>query len=583
MRLKLNCPICNKPLDLTSSAKIGDTTINTYKCGHTFVGIETEQSHGELDFTSCDGRKSAFEYQQEDIEKILKTNLNVLDANPMGLGKTIEAIVAARESGKQKILVLVKSSTQYQWIAELKEWYSPALLSSYLIKGSNCWIPPNFNVYVLSMDTLSRLLRSPEGSKQMKDLNFDLVIVDECHSFKDPSSKRSQALVAFLQDISQTDITKDIDISCPMCRERWTEQTTIRINLRGSNSNVAARHYTNCKNCGSRVSVAADHMTLEEGHTTKGLILLSGTPIKNRADEYFVPLNLLRPDVFYSQKSFRSRWLVKDPDGKYRRISPYMIDEFRRVTEPFVIRRERKDVMTLPPFLRSVEYIQPEDENFKKAYNAELDRLEADVERHGTGFSTIEPHMATLRRICGMAKCDAVMEKVTNFLETTEDDKIAIGIWHTAVRDNLYYQLEQAGWKPLKLSGEDSPEQKERTKQRWLNDQSHRVAIINMISGGVGLNLQLPQCQNAIGQEPQWSAADEEQFECRFYGRGAAETQPKSFLIEYMIALNTIDNWVYAIKEEKRQICGETLDGWDLRSDPDGLKQLVERTLAKRL
>ena len=39
-----------------------------------------------------------------------------------------------------------------------------------------------------------------------------------------------------------------------------------------------------------------------------GKILLTGTPILNRADEYFIPLNLVAPKVFPSLDHFRKAW-----------------------------------------------------------------------------------------------------------------------------------------------------------------------------------------------------------------------------------------------------------------------------------
>lgn len=585
MRLRTACPVCSKPLDLKSECKILDSVLREYKCGHSFLESAADTSHAELDLTSCTGTKQAFDFQKDGIEFVFKTDFNCLIADPMGLGKTIQSLLAARNAKDRfkHILVLVKSATQYQWFYESKEWYDAGLWSTYLIKGSKNFIPPGFNIYILSMDTLSRLTKSKDGTASLKALDIDLVIVDECHSFKNPDSARSQALVAFLQDISQADVTREIDISCPMCRAKWTESTTIKINLRQNQSNITSRHYTNCKQCGSRVVVGADHTSLNDTQRKKGLILLSGTPIKNRADEYFIPLNLLKPEVFTSQARFRSRWLVKDFNGKYNRISPYMIDEFRELTSNFIIRREKNEVLSLPPFRRTFQYIQSEDENFKKAYNKALQELERAVESDGCGWMNVEPHLITLRRIIGMAKCDAAIEHVEEFIETTEDEKIAIGIHHEAVRDRLFYEFQTRGYNPLKLSGEDSAERKSQIQNLWLTDSSRRVAVINMLAGGVGLNLQLPQCQTAIGLERQWNAADEEQFEARFFGRGAVETMPKNFLIEYIIASGTYDQWFTDLVESKRQICGETLDGWNLKSDSDSLKDLVHQTLQGRL
>ena len=50
-----------------------------------------------------------------------------------------------------------------------------------------------------------------------------------------------------------------------------------------------------------------------------------------------------------------------------------------------------------------------------------------------------------------------------------------------------------------------------------------------------------------------------------------------------MIAKGTIDEYFSNLVEPKRQICGETLDGWDFASDRNALRDLVEETVSHRL
>ena len=183
----------------------------------------------------------------------------------------------------------------------------------------------------------------------------------------------------------------------------------------------------------------------------------------------------------------------------------------------------------------------------------------------------------TLRRITGMAKVSFATEYVDVFLDTTEGEKIAIGVHHEAVRDNLYYAFKERGFNPLKLSGEDTAERKEWVRKEFCERPERRVLIVNILAGGVGLNLQA--CNNVLVLERQWNAADEEQFEGRFNRQG----QKLPVLAEYMLAEGTIDEYFSAMVEKKRMICGETLDGWDFTSDKNALRDLVEQTVAKKL
>jgi SNF2 family DNA or RNA helicase len=124
----------------------------------------------------------------------------------------------------------------------------------------------------------------------------------------------------------------------------------------------------------------------------------------------------------------------------------------------------------------------------------------------------------------------------------------------------------------LKLSGEDSAIKKQQIVEAF-GKLENRVLIVNMLAGGVGLNLQC--CANTLVLERQWSAADEEQFESRFHRNG----QKKAVVAEYMGATGTIDQWFHELVEEKRQIFGETIQGWELISDRTSLKDLAIKTV----
>jgi SNF2 family DNA or RNA helicase len=507
----------------------------------------------------------------------------------MGLGKTIQVLLAAREAKFpdgtprfRSILVLVKAATTYQWYGETKEWLDPALWSAFIIQGTKGFIPPGFRVYILSMDTMSRFMKTPAGAATLKNLNVDLVIVDECHSFKNSDSARSQALVAFLQDISISELDRTLHLGCAACEYQWDKPIRIKINLRTNRGKLTHLERGECPKCGAQFALQTEHeLTVED--RTKGLVMLSGTPIKNRAEEYFIPLNLMRPDIFTGLDSFRRRWLTQDDNGKWSRIAQHRIEVFKETTKDFIIRREKNAVLSLPPFRRAFEKVPLEDENFKKAYEAAIETLrkrvdELNAQGKEMSFFEVQENLMTLRRIVGLAKVPFALEYVEEFLESVEDEKIIVGIHHLSVRDNLYFGLKQKGIKCLKLSGEDSAEHKNQIVQQFNSDPEYRVLICNMLAGGVGLNLQV--ANNMLTLERQWNAADEEQFEGRVNRYG----QTRPVLNTYMVAAGIpTEDYFTTMIEVKRQTCGETLDGWSFTQDRDAVRDLVYKSLNTKL
>lgn len=309
-------------------------------------------------------------------------------------------------------------------------------------------------------------------------------------------------------------------------------------------------------------------------------LFLSGTPIKNRASEYFTILNLLDPVRFHSYTAFCKNWLVPNEKGVYTRIDPYMIDKFHELTSSYIIRREKIDVLkNLPPITRDYQYMVIDDPMMKDIYNNELDLFQNFQRTAGKINSTVLlGWLAKMRAITGQAKVPWAIEYTNDFLDNTEDS-LALGIHHHSVRDTLYLTFKTKGIEPLKISGEENVYAKDRA-QRKFNDGENRLLIINILAGGVGLNLQ-KHCSDFVVLERQWNSADEEQFEARFHRDG----QKSHVNGVYPIASGTIDEWFHDGVARKRQICGETMNDkhYDIETDEDFLRELTEKTLANRL
>lgn len=571
-KLTSKCPYCLKDLELVSSTPFGTQFYNIYKCGHAFVAESSVITKaGSYEFKSLNEKKEAFDYQKEGIDFIFKAGFNVLISDQMGLGKTIQSILALRNAYDKfkSCLIVVKSSTIWQWMEEYKEWCDASPLGLFMIQNSKSFIPPSFHTYLISMDALAR-----EGMiDKLIALGIDLCIVDEMHSFKNPSSKRSQALMQFFKQINSVELVHDIPLVCGICKHSWTET----VKVMNEDLKTFTTHNTFCPDCNAQVWGRTFKERIDVPEKKCKTILLSGTPIVNRADEYFVPLNILAPDIFSSLDRFRKNWLEQDHKGKWTRVKSWKIEEFREVISKFVIRRERKDVLKdLPAFQRVYTTIGMDNEELKKMYNKEIQKLlDKDAENGTLTYQDISENIASMRRITALAKVDFVVDQVMAFLDSTEDEKITLGIHHRDVRLTLMEVLKK--FEPLSLSGEDSPE-----KKNWIVHEfqkpHRRVLIANTLAGGVGLNLQF--CNNAMVLERQWSSAYEEQFEGRFNRPG--QTRPVS--CDYILIKGTIDEYFHNLVEEKRAIFGETVENnWSPISISDSARKFIDWSAANKL
>lgn len=310
-------------------------------------------------------------------------------------------------------------------------------------------------------------------------------------------------------------------------------------------------------------------------------IMLSGTPIMNKASEYFTALNLLSPIHFPNRTRFCREWLVPNEKGIYTRLNPYRIDRFHELTSKWILRREKEDVLKdLPSFRRTTQWIYIDDPDVKESYNRELSLFD-NFMNSASRINAIEilGWLAKFRRIVGNAKIPMTQSYISQFLEQNETEKLYVGIHHETVRETLYEELKLAGFNPLQLSGKDSAADKFNLV-RQFHSPDHRIMIANILAGGTGLDGIQECCNNAMVMERQWNSAIEEQFEARVHRNG----QLKPVTCDYMNAYGTIDQFLDEKVEEKRQILGETLiNGWNLEGDIEGLRSISEKVIANRL
>jgi len=619
-KLTYHCPLCQKELILVEEIQLGTEKLNRYKCGHLFAKglhkIETES----LDFNAVDGSgKTCRDYQKTGVQFIVESDYNCIIGDQMRLGKTPQALTALKNGYKERTpcLILVRSANLWQWIREYKVWVDTLPNGIFPILGTAAWIPPGFSSYIISMDTFSR----PKMIEQLKRIPFKLIIADEAHSFKNTDSIRSQALTDFVTFLNTGEEFLVVDFTCTRCATEWVETGKRKYDKRFGNTVISKE--ANCPKCGNYcyvqqheskkkrapeateklnalIALSQDQSTTEHEralaltHVKRikaeskipldkpcGLILLTGTAIKNRAEEYFVPLNLVNPEKFSSLEQFRRTWLEQDTRGRWVRVKNYMMDSFKETIKPYVLRREKEDVYKdLPPLNRTFTVIEPDKGIYAKIYNDMLDKMDAKlVEKANPTYWDFADDLMELRRICGLMKLSWLADYLEVSLLDSENQRFAVGIHHKAVRDVLYNKL--GGHENcLKLSGEDSAWQKDQI-MRGFESSKQRVLIINMLAGGVGMDFHY--CNNVLILERQWSSADEEQFEFRFYNPDLS-IKSESTNIEYIIAKGTQDEWWHDMVETKRQIFGETIaTHWNIQTDSVSFKELIERTVGSKL
>jgi SNF2 family DNA or RNA helicase len=324
----------------------------------------------------------------------------------------------------------------------------------------------------------------------------------------------------------------------------------------------------------------------------KHIVALSGTPLKNRASEYFTILNILKPERFHEETAFLSKYIFTYNDNSTGRIvkgglRPGAVEQFREDTKDFVIRYLREDVMPqLPKVFRMYNYHELGEsiqQSYLDAYDEFADAYDAADgnvgKRSGSeGEGNILGKLAKMRHIAGQAKIKPAVEYAKEFLTNT-DLKLAIFAHHQDVQTIIHSQLTEwmlkEGMKaPLTYlgAGQDAAS-KWKSQQEFCDPNGGRIMTISMLAGGEGLNLQAA-CGDCLMVERQWNPANEEQCEARFPRPGSKFEKVNA---TYLVALESIDEWFAQIIEKKRAMFAQVMDGKDVAwSETNIMQQLAD-------
>lgn len=394
-----------------------------------------------------------FPYQKAGV-KWLSQRKTALLADEPGLGKSAQAIAACDANGLKKILVLCPASLRGNWAREFSK-FQRLTRSIDAVLGRN---PVGADVTIASYDFATRNTAELAGA-------YDALILDESHYLKTRTSKRTQAVFG------------------PKC---------------DGIGGIA-------ENC-DRV------------------YCLTGTPAPNNSSELWPMLRALAPERLEARQQsyggFVGRYCkVRNNGFGDQIVGSRNSDDLKSRLAPFVLRRKKADVLPdLPPVRFDTLYLDGVVTPELSALSAEYGgRIEAALEEGGlAGLQAIGPHVATLRKLTGMAKVPSVVEVVEN----EGFDKLVLFAQHRDVIDNLLMALGDAfgGDAVCKVDGQTPAATRQTHVDAFQNDPDVKVFIGQLQAASVGLTL--TAASEMIIVESSWVPAENEQAAMRIHRIG---------------------------------------------------------------
>jgi len=334
------------------------------------------------------------------------------------------------------------------------------------------------------------------------------------------------------------------------------------------------------KNHQSKVAAAARRLR------ARHRIALTGTPVENRLTDLWSIFAFINPGLLGGITRFKKK--IATPVERFR--DPGALEQLRRLTSPFILRRTKTDpeiAPELPPrlILRSACTLTREQASLYQAtLDAAMEEIEGSeaMDRRGKILALI----TSLKQICNhpaqfLRERDASPERsgklqhLAGELETilAEGDAALLFTQYRTMGDILVRFLEQrlAVTAPF-LHGGVPRNERERMVARFQNGEGPPLMVISVKAGGTGINL--TRANHVVHVDRWWNPAVEAQATDRAHRIG----QTRTVLVHTLVTVGTLEERIDRLLEEKAELARLAVSGgehWLTELDDDALRELL--------
>jgi SWI/SNF-related matrix-associated actin-dependent regulator 1 of chromatin subfamily A len=317
-------------------------------------------------------------------------------------------------------------------------------------------------------------------------------------------------------------------------------------------------HYL--KNHTSARSKLARQLTTSAAAATPALAvqLLTGTPLTSRPRDLFVLLQLAAHPLGRSFLSFAKRYCAAEK-GEYgwKTGGASNIEELTVQLHGVMLRRTKDEVLALPPKLRAwlpVEVPSGTGASAIKKVFALLAGKDTrpvqarDVELRRRG--QLLAFLIEARQALAIAKAAVTLDFVKSAID--QGEKLIV---FSCFDDPIQKFATALGDMAVVVTGKTPAAMRQPLVDRFQHDADVRVFVANIIAGGTGLNL--TAATQVVFNDLDWVPTNHWQAEDRAYRIG----QTRTVNVTYLIARDTIDDFVQAVLETKAALVTAIVEG----------------------
>jgi SWI/SNF-related matrix-associated actin-dependent regulator 1 of chromatin subfamily A len=473
------------------------------------------------DILAKEGKK-LYQHQEEGIKFLLSRSGCIL-ADDMGLGKSIQSIIAALESGAKNILVVCPSSAKINWEREIQVFCNETAI----IDGKK-WNQAKFTI--INFDILknfhtlveTRRALTPEEmsaiNRDLANVNFDLAIIDEAHYLKNNDSIRGKIMVE-------------------LCVK----------------------------------------------HNIPKVWLLTGTPVANRPMDFFNLLKIIKSPLAQNWKHYAVRYCEGRQffrtlkSGQKKQIwltdGASNLEELSSKTKNIILRRLKTEVLDMPDKVITPMYHKLDAKGRKEyedLWDGYLIKRAAEGKKNGNLQKDLV-ELILLRQFIAAQAIPYTIEMAENAIEMAR--KVII---FTNFDEEQEILARHFGKTAVRHNGKMSTKAKQKSVDDFQTKDKIKVFIGNEKSAGVAITL--TEATVVIFNSYDWVTGNNEQAEDRAYRIG----QKNDVNVYYQLFIDTISIRMWETLKNKKDVINIIL-GNSIISEEEQTILLINKIIDEEL
>jgi len=313
---------------------------------------------------------------------------------------------------------------------------------------------------------------------------------------------------------------------------------------------------------------------------------LTGTPIENSLTDLHSLFSICLPGFFGSTKNFSANFLIPIQEYKNKKVAKRL----RRLIHPFILRRDRKQVLTELPDLaiddRTCELSDTQVKLYREAVDESQELLDdMELEETSVKYINILAMLTRLKQICNhpclleksidaeqykSGKWNLFVEILSECL--TADLKTVVFSQYTGMLDIIEHYLKQTGIGYASLRGNMTITRREKMLKKFNDEKACKVFCASLLAGGTGIDLVAAQV--VIHYDRWWNPAKEAQATARVHRMG----QKQQVQVFRLITIGTLEEKIHAMLKRKQEVSDSLIS-----TDEGGVIKKLDHSQLKEL